>query len=387
MSAFKIAYIFTPIEFGGAERVNLNFLKTVDRSRFQIYPILIIRPWEEDNFFVQELKKLDYPIYKVPVAIRPRSEGRDYFRGIRCYKMIHSILKDNSFDLVHTHGYFADIVGIPAAKRIGVPSISTCHGYIPKSKSVILYNMLDHLVLRFTNRIIAVSEGIKRDLIKSGIRGSKIEVISNAVQTEIDNTTLIQNRQKKRQALGIKEDEFIVGYVGRLSVEKGIVYLLEAISMLNSGMPIKALIIGDGPQKKELVGLVKEKGIGEKIIFTGFQSDAENWLPAMDVFVLPSLTEGTPMALLEAMAYGIPVIASAVGGVPAVITNKENGILVKPCNSSDLAKGLHLLFQEPSLRATISERGKNHIKQNHNMHNWCREIEEQYNFLIEKTNG
>jgi glycosyltransferase involved in cell wall biosynthesis len=387
LSAFKIAYIFTPIEFGGAERVNLNFLKNVDRSRFLIYPILLIRPWEEDNFFVQELKKIDYPIYKVPVAIRPRSEGKDCFRGIRCYKMIHSILKENSFDLVHTHGYFADIVGVPAAKRVGIPNISTCHGYIPKNKSVILYNMLDHLVLRFSNRIIAVSEGIKRELIKSGISGSKIEVILNAVQTKSDNTTLIQNKQKRRQALGIKEDDFVVGYVGRLSEEKGVVFLIEAISMLNLDIPVRLLIIGDGPQKKELEDLVEIKGIKDKTLFAGFQDDVEDWLTAMDIFALPSLTEGTPMALLEAMACGIPVIASAVGGVPAVITNKENGILVEPGNSSDLAKGLHLLFQEPSFRAIISERGKNHIKQNYDVHNWCREIEEQYNLLVEKTNG
>ena len=314
MSICKIAYILTPIDFGGAERVNLNFLKNVDRNRFQIAPIILIRPWEEDNFFIQELKKINYPIYKVPVAIRPRIEGKDYFRVIRCYRIIHSILKNNSFDLVHTHGYFADIIGIPVAKKLGIPNISTYHGFITDGRKLGIYNILNHLVLKLSNNIIAVSEEIRNILIKKGIKRKKIKVILNAVPINSNNKILAQYRKEKRKFLNVNEKEFVIGYIGRLSEEKGIKYLLEAISILNLDIPVKALIIGEGPQRKDLEDLVKERGIEEKVIFTGFQKDTENWLSVLDVFVLPSLTEGTPMALLEAMAFGGLVVASQVCG-------------------------------------------------------------------------
>ncbi|MFZ3091287.1 MAG: glycosyltransferase family 4 protein [Nitrospirota bacterium] len=385
MSALKIAYIITPIEFGGAERVNLNFLKNVDRSKFQIAPIILTRPWEEDNFFIQELKKIDYPIYKVPVAIRPRSEGRDYFRVIRCYKIIHSILKGNSFDLVHTHGYFADIVGIPVARKLKIPSISTFHGSILTDRNLIIYGMLDRIALKFSNKIIAVSEDIKNYLNKNGIKESSIEVIENAVQTVIDTSTLIHNRQKKRKLLEIKEEEFVVGYIGRLSVEKGIKYLLEAISMLNSDIPVKVLIIGDGPQKRELEDLVKERGCEGRVIFTGFQKDTENWMPVLDVFVLPSLTEGTPMALLEAMACEIPVIASAVGGVPKLIESGKNGILIQPAKPQEIKNALIMLFKNNSLLKSLSNEAQKTIRLKYDIKDWVGKIENEYLKICKRT--
>ena len=378
MSICKIAYILTPIDFGGAERVNLNFLKNVDRNRFQIAPIILIRPWEEDNFFIQELKKINYPIYKVPVAIRPRIEGKDYFRVIRCYRIIHSILKNNSFDLVHTHGYFADIIGIPVAKKLGIPNISTYHGFITDGRKLGIYNILNHLVLKLSNNIIAVSEEIRNILIKKGIKRKKIKVILNAVPINSNNKILAQYRKEKRKFLNVNEKEFVIGYIGRLSEEKGIKYLLEAISILNLDIPVKALIIGEGPQRKDLEDLVKERGIEEKVIFTGFQKDTENWLSVLDVFVLPSLTEGTPMALLEAMACGVPVVASAVGGVPKLIESGKDGILIQPARSEEIKNAIGMLYKNNSLRNRLSNEAQRTIKSKYNIKDWIRKIEDEY---------
>lgn len=375
----------TPIEFGGAERVNLNFLKNVDRDKYDIHLILLTRPWEDENIFIKFLGGKTYPIYKVPVAIRPITEGRDYFRVLRSHRKIYSILKKNSFDIVHTHGYFADIVGIPAAKMLGIPVISTCHGYISKSKSVVIYNIIDRIALKFSNRIIAVSEGIKENLLKNGIRENRIEVIVNAVPVSADPSAFRRDRENRRARYGIIETDFVAGYIGRLSQEKGIKYLLEAAGSLDgSGIPLKVLIIGDGPQRKELEDIVMAKGIEGMVIFAGFQSDIESWLPALDVFILPSLTEGTPMALLEAMSFGIPAIASRVGGVPDVVADGENGILFEAGNSRELIQALKILFNEPSLHGKIGQNAKKTIMNKYNIHSWCRTIEGQYDRLIKE---
>lgn len=381
----KIAYITTPVEFGGAERVSLNFLKNIDRNQFLVYPVIFFRSWEGDSIFLQKLKKEDYIVYKVPVSVRSSLKERDFFWLIRCFKMIFFILVKGRFDLIHTHGYFADIITIPIAKLLRIPVISTCHGFIANDKKLKRYNRIDHIVLRFSKKIIAVSQEIKNELLKSGIKESRIEVVLNAVQTDIDNNLLAQDRYNKRQLLNISEKDFVLGYVGRLSKEKGIQYLIEAAEILNeSDIPIKVLIIGDGPEKKDSECLVRQKGLEGKVSFTGFQTNVKSWIPAMDVFVLPSLIEGTPMALLEAMAYGIPVVASDVGGVPQIIDSGKEGILVSPGKPEEIAAGITRLYNDDSLREDFATAAYKKVKSNFDIKDWTKKIEAEYLKVIKK---
>jgi glycosyltransferase involved in cell wall biosynthesis len=383
----KIAFISTPIEFGGSDKVNLTLLKNIDRNKFHITAVPLIRPWEKGNFFIQELKEENYEIHEVPVAIRTASEGTDYFRVIRCYKTIYSILKKGSFDLIHTHGYFADIVGIPAARMLQIPNISTCHGFISNNWKYKLYNKLDCLTLRFSNKIIAVSDEIRNDLIKKGIKESSIEIIRNAVRVNYDHDLIDHNRQKKRQLFNLYDGELVVGYAGRLSAEKGIEYLIRAASMLiNMEVPIKVLILGEGPQRSELEDLVEKMNIRDKVTFAGFQEHIEGWLPALDIFVLPSLTEGTPMSLLEAMACGLPVVASAVGGIPQVIESGKNGMLVSPAKPEEIKNAIQQLYKNKDMRLAVSEAARETIRLNYNVEDWTSKIEAEYLKIKKKIN-
>ena len=379
MSKYKIAYILTPIEFGGAEKVSLTFLRNVDRTIFDIYPILLTRPWEKFNLFIEEIKKANYQYVTIPVALKPLSEGKDYFRVFRCFKFLVSILMKHKYDIIHSNGYFADILGVPAAKIFSIPHVSTCHGYIATDRSLAIYNALDRFFLRFSTKIIAVSDTIKIALINSGVKESRIEVIKNAVSTDIDSVLFAKNRQEIRHLLGIDDNDFVVGYSGRLSEEKGVRYLIEACKVLSkSGVNLKVLIIGDGPQKLELQQLVEESDLSDEIIFAGFQKEIESWLPALDLFVLPSLTEGTPMALLEAMAFGISVVASSVGGVPQVINSGENGLLVSPAKIDEIVNAILVLINNKELCNTFSDAGKHTINEKFNIKDWVNKIESVY---------
>ena len=379
---FRVGYILTPIDFGGSEKVNLTFLNHVDRKLFDIYPVLLTRPWEKHNFFIREIED-KYPVFELPVALRPRDQGSDYFRVIRCFKKLLCFLHQMRIQLIHTHGYFADIIGVPAAKILKIPHVSTCHGFISNDINLELYNKVNRTVLRFSDRIISVSEQIKNDLEKSGIRKSKITVIQNAVQTSQKKKTYPMNDTKLRYFRGIKKEEYVVGYVGRLSEEKGVGYLVEAgIHLLEIGELCKIFIIGDGPQRKKLEDMVLMKGYENDIIFTGFQTNIEEWMLMLDIFVLPSLTEGTPMALLEAMSFGVPVLATRVGGVPKVIENGINGVLVNPTDSMAIAENLKILFHHPSLRKKIALKALSVIEKQHNINDWCKKIENQYTLLL-----
>jgi glycosyltransferase involved in cell wall biosynthesis len=378
----KVAYVLTSIDFGGSDRVSLNFIKNVNRERFEIVPVLLTRPWEADNTFVQELEGARYPVLKVPVALRPRNEGPDRLRIIRCLRMMRSILTNDSFDLVHAHGYFADIVSIPVAKALSVPVVSTCHGFISNDLKLRAYNSLDRFILRFADKVIAVSDEIKQQLVRSGIEGRRIEVLLNAVHAHPRGEQASAHRAAKRKFLNVRDSEWIVGYIGRLSPEKGVKNLIRAGSMLvESGAPLKIVIIGDGPELPELTALVDQCGLASRVIFVGFQSDTSSWMPALDVLCLPSFTEGTPMSLLEAMAHGLPVVASAVGGIPSIIQSGHNGILVSPNQPEELSQALARLFEDDSLRKRVSEGALKTIEKDHNIDQWTRRIEDQYERL------
>jgi glycosyltransferase involved in cell wall biosynthesis len=379
----RVAFMLTPVEFGGAERVCMTLLKSINRERFDIFPILLTRPWEKDNMFVRELRKEGFEICEIPVALR---ETGDYLRVPRCYKLVWRTLKDGGFDLLHTHGYFADIVGIPVARLNELPSLSTCHGYIPTTWKVQLYNVLDRIALKFGTQVLAVSEAIKQGLVDSGLSPDKVQVVVNAVGSATDGDMTQANREALRKSHGIESTDFVLGYVGRLSTEKGLKYLLAACGgLVASGVPLRALIVGEGPQRNELRQLSSELGLGDRVVFAGFQEDVAQWLPCMDVFVLPSLTEGTPMALLEAMAHGVPAIASAVGGIPQVIKHGETGILVSPGSTEEIRKATLAMVGDPAARQKLAENALALVRRRYGIQQWIGRIEMEYQKLSRRS--
>jgi len=378
----KISVLATVTDFGGAEKVVLSLIKNINCDLFELVPIIFTKPSLINNIFSKELDKTSKRYHTIFVNSYKIKYLNPLVNIIETYKL----LKKDNLNLIHTHGYRADVIGISLAKLMGLPVVSTCHGFISNDINLALYNKLDRFVLRFAHKIIAVSIGIKNDLIRSGINESHLLMIQNAVEVNSNLELFIQNRRNKRQEYNLTEKEFVIGYIGRLSEEKGVKYLIEATSMLNDlNRFIRVLIIGEGPQKKELEDLVKKVNMEDKIFFVGFQSDIENWLPAIDVFVLPSLTEGTPMSLLEAMANGIPVVASAVGGVPQVVDSGKNGILVAPGKPEEIVDAVNRLYQDETLRKTVHEEGKKTIELKFNASKWIKQIEAEYLKIIQKA--
>ena len=375
--------MLTPVEFGGAERVCLTLLKNINREQFDIVPILLTRPWERDNLFVRGLRKEGYEICEISVALR---KTRDYLRVPRCYKLAWRALRGRKFHLLHTHGYFADIVGIPVARLSGLPSLSTCHGYIPMTWKVRLYNFLDRIALKFGTKVLAVSDALKQNLVDSGLNPGRVQVVENAVGSATDRDITRANRETGRKSHGISSTDFVLGYVGRLSAEKGLKYLLMACAdLVASGVPLRALIIGEGPQRKELEQLSTQLGLGDRVLFAGFQEEVPEWLHCMDVFVLPSLTEGTPMALLEAMAHGVPTVASTVGGVPQVIKHGETGILVSPGRAEEISRTTLALFGDPAARQKLAENALALVRTRYGIEQWIGRMEMEYQRLARRS--
>lgn len=376
----RIAYVMTPITFGGGERVNLNFLKNVDRERYDIEPIMFLRPWEPENYFKNEVDKMGFHCFTIPVA---KSNRRDYFRIGRCFIKLLDLVKSRSYDLLHTHGYQADLLGALVSKICKIPIISTCHGFIYDGKNLFIYNSLDCLVLRYFDRIITVSAPLRNELITKRISQDKIKVIENTPEVNNGHQNITRIRNQLRKEIGVESNAVLLGFIGRLSAEKGIVHLLKAVSILReSFQTIRLVIIGAGPQGNELKAIVDRYGLSSIVLFVGFQNNISEWLAAIDIFILPSLTEGTPMVLLEAMAQGVPCIASAVGGIPLVIHSEVDGILVAPGNPGEIVEAIRNLLKDETKRNLISSNAKQKIKRNYRIREWTEKIEMEYESLL-----
>lgn len=376
----KICYIATPITFGGVEKVNTNFLKNVDNRRFEMIIILFLRPWETKNDFVDELVASGLKFISIPVA---KSNGDNILRIFRCFFQLLKIVKEQRCDLMHTHGYIADILGYFVSIICGIPIISTCHGYIYSDYKLSMYNKADCLVLKHFDRIVAVSDSIQQVLIENGVKKEKIKIIENAPLVKDYNCQISEDRDCLRKYYNLADDDILIGYVGRLSKEKGLNNLLKAFAMLASeNHSIKLVLVGEGPEKGELANFVSSAQLEHRVFFAGFQERTDRWYRALDLFVLPSLTEGTPMVLLEAMSHGIPCIASKVGGVPQVIDSGVDGILVAPGNPDEILNAMQSILVDQEKRNMISLKAKQKILSKYDFNKWMKSYVHEYMELV-----
>jgi glycosyltransferase involved in cell wall biosynthesis len=372
--AVRVALLATSVEFGGIERVLLNLVQHMDED-FELCPIVFTRTDTRETSFFDRLQRMG--VHCETLFVNSHTPAL-VVNPIVNFGQALSLFRKRRFDLIHAHGYRADLFGWALSKWCRVPAVSTCHGFVATDRRLRSYVALDKRVLKSFARVIAVSAAMKDDLVAEGLHPDRVDVVTNAVP-EVSGHARARVRDDVRARLGIPPDEFVFGCVGRLSEEKGIDYLVRAAARLaDAGHPLRLLVVGDGPRRKALEDAARDVGLNGRIIFAGFQSDPEPWLAAMDAFVLPSLTEGTPMALLEAMASRVPAIASAVGGVPAVLMDRENGLLVPPADVPRLADAMLTMAGSASLRETLSEGGLVTVRQQYGVRQWICQTRDVY---------
>jgi glycosyltransferase involved in cell wall biosynthesis len=238
----------------------------------------------------------------------------------------------------------------------GTRWIAFAHGFTDDDWKIRLYNRIDLAVLRGADRVVTVSASTKALLVANGVREKKIRLIYNAIESNDDNPGTPAEELRRR--LGIRRGEQVVGVIGRLSPEKGQTVFLRALARAARVCPdVKALLIGDGQDRSMLEDYCRDHGLSGRVIFTGYRENIADYYRVLDVLVLPSLSEGLPNTVLEAMSFGIPVIATRVGGVPEII-QRDEGVLVDPGDHDALADRMAELLQNESLRKTIGERGR-----------------------------
>lgn len=258
-------------------------------------------------------------------------------------------LRDRDIDIVHTHKHKDTVLGALAAKLVGVARVvRTVHGLREPLRGwqwakYRVYEALERAILWcFADRIISVSWRLAERLRRSGYRWSAITQVHNGL--DLRRVMPTRTRDEVRRELGIASDTLLIGTVGRLSAVKGHRHLLHAARLVLQAKPAtRFVIVGGGPLRDELALRAMELGIHRQCLFVGPRNDVYDLIAAFDIFVLPSLDEGMPLALLEAMALAKPVVATRVGGIPEIISHRETGLLVPPRDAAALANAcLHL---------------------------------------------
>jgi glycosyltransferase involved in cell wall biosynthesis len=241
-------------------------------------------------------------------------------------------------DVLLCHGYKADLLGRPAARRRGIPAIAVSRGWTGESFRVRWYERIDRFHLRWMDRVVCVSDAQAVKVRKTGVQRDLVRVIPNAVDPD-RFADPDENYRKKLARFFRTPRTHIVGAAGRLSPEKGFNLLVEAAErVLRSEKDIGFVLFGDGPCRTALVEQINDLGLGGLFVLAGFRADLDRFLPFLDLTVLPSHTEGMPNVVLESFAAGVPVVATAVGGTPEVIEDGVSGYLVPPGDVEMLAE-------------------------------------------------
>jgi len=274
-------------------------------------------------------------------AIYLDCDGRLAGSGIKTLFALVRLLKKERPEILHCHRHKPTVYGAIAARLAGVPHvISHVHG-LNRTRSL-GRKITNRFIFGAVDKVIAVSDGVNKDVLRTNtaIPPGKVVTVHNGI--DVDRVAAVSaGRDEVRERLGLKKDAVVFGTVGRLAQTKGQVYLLEAFSVTLKNLPGSVLLIaGDGPLMGELARKAEDLGITPSVRFLGHRQDVLEIMRAFDVFVFPSLAEGLPLALLEAMASGVIVVASNVGGIPDVLGNGLYGRLVPPRDAASLAAAM-----------------------------------------------
>lgn len=372
----RIVFLIDGLGMGGAERLMVPVLQHLDRARFE--PRVCALQIRQGNPMADQLRDLDVPVDQVPVR---------RLRDITALPRIARYLRAHRADLVHTQLEFSNTLGCLAAKLNRIPSLSTLHSLdMPKERSKYAFRLklMYWSLRRNADRVLAVSEQARQHyLAASGDRPEHAVTLYNGISVASYAALDQAERAAARRSLGIAEDAQVLITVAVLREMKGIQYMIRALPTLLQTVPNATyLVVGDGDHRAALEAEAAAQGVEGHVIFAGMRADVPELLSAADVFVLPTLTEALPTVLAEAMAARLPLVASAVGGVPEMIEDRQNGLLLPPADPDALAKACAAVLSDPSFARRIAEAGHAVVEEKFNIQRQVQRLEAVYNEVL-----
>lgn len=344
--SLAVVHLIAPASFGGLERV-VHALSIGQRDRG--YDVLVVALLDAGRKEPQVLAELrDAGVRVLPLVHPPRS-----YRAQR--RSIGEICESIQPDVIHSHGYLPDGLSASLGRRVRAVRVSTVHGFTGGALRNRFNEWLQRQSYRWFDAVVAVSRKLAGDLSGSRSLRGKLRTVPNAWMP----AQVLKPRDTARAELGLSSPAFTIGWVGRVSREKGLDVLIDALPALKD-IPFQLVVIGDGIDRPHLQRKVAELGLAECVRWAGELRDAASLMPALDVMVISSRTEGTPITLFEAMYAGIPVVSTSVGGIPDVVSDAE-AVLVPTSDPSALATAIRNVHDNKPSAAERVENARNRL--------------------------
>lgn len=361
-----ILHVAAPGAVGGLESVVQSLAIGQSRAGHRVLVALVVEPDQMLNGLLTSLQAaaVDVRVLRVP--------ARGYVRERR---LIRDLCLQFRPDVLHTHGCRSDVIDADVGRSLGVATVTTVHGSSLLGGITRLYELLEFALFRRFDAVVAVSRPLVRSLRRFGVANDRIHVIPNSWNGRAPEP----DRRAARQSLGLPPDRIVIGWVGRLIPVKGADVFLEALAALTDVPGWSASIIGDGGERLRLERMSHTlgRGLGSRVRFHGQVDDAASLFPAFDAFVLSSRSEGTPLVLPEAIAAGVPVVATTVGGVPDLI-GPEEGLLVSPEQPAALAAAMRSVLDDPAAAKRRAEAARLRLAREFGPEQWLARYEEVY---------
>ena len=358
-----ILHLLAPAMAGGLERVVQSLALGQQAGGHRVEVAAILDAEAAGHPFFPPLERAGITAHRLIVA--PRAYGKER-------RAVAALVQHLAPEVVHSHGYRTDVIDGAVIRRLGAAIVSTTHGFTTGSWKNRLYEGLQRRALRRFDAVIAVSAPLRDELVRAGVPAERVHFVPNAWTDIVEPL----DRASARAVLGLPAEGFVVGWVGRVSREKGLDVLVDALPALKD-IQLRVCALGEGSERPAVEARARQLGVAERIRWAGLVAEAARLFKAFDVFVLSSRTEGVPIALFEAIAADVPVAATRVGGVPAVV-EEAHALLIDAERPTALAQAIRQVYDNPSAAATRARSAKERLLARFGPQGWIQRHEEVY---------
>lgn len=370
MAKARILHVIGGGEVGGAEELVLTLMKLLDPAKYQPF-LLCLCPGP----FAALAAEQGFPASVISMKHR---------LDLSTINPLGEYLREQQINLVHTHGVRANLVARLAAAREGLPVVTTVHSVLRYDYDLpfkaIFARYLTMLTNKHSNKFIAISHAIAEEIHQMGVPRDKIVIIHNGLDTGKFSTP--RKGDEVRQELDLNPEWPTVTMIARLHPVKGHQYFLQAArQVIDAGFKAQFLIIGEGFQRRRIEQQVRELGLAEVVKMPGYYSSIEDIYEVTDLLCVPSLMEGLGLVVLEGMYFNVPVVASNTGGIPEIISDQVDGLLVEPRDYKALAQAILNILQNPDLATRLTQKGRQKVEQ-FSQENMAKKVEQVYQEVI-----
>ena len=342
----SVLYLITELDAGGAQTALYRLLKHADQTR--IKPVAACF-YNGDKLMANKIRQLGAPVVDLQMTT---------FWRIDALWRLYKLLRRERPSILHSCLFHANFLGRIVGQLARVPVIITSRRNVEIGGP--WRERLKRWTVSLDDKIVAVCAAARQaEIERAGAPPEKVVTIYNGIEP---NDYTVNARQTIRREFDVPPSAKLLGTVGRMHPQKGHVYLLTALRRVRERFPdARLLVVGDGRLRAQLQSQVHEQQLEDGVTFTGVRSDIPEILSALDLFVLPSLWEGLPNVILEAMAAGLPVVATAVGGAPELVADGQTGLLVPPAQAEALEQAIMQMLENPAQAKNMGQAGHERV--------------------------